>query len=513
VHKLFGSNFGLAVKLLFLSSFTALFTWMAYLAILKSEWAIAVVLIAIILSANYIYMSKKPVAGKFLLPGVVFLILFMIVPVIYTTYMSGFIYKAGNIITKQEAIHQILTNTGMQPDENNTTYDMVLGTVGTQYTAIFTDQTSHQVYLGQNGVAKPLTTGQYHLSADGIADSVPGFKPYSDAQLATADQQIADTKDSLGNNRYILAQDAQTAALFIQTLTYNAKTNTLLNPVDGTVYVDGGKGYFVNKVDSTQRILPGWRQPTWLSNYTSIFTNAKLRDPFIKVFLWTFAFAFITVIMMFGFGLILAIALDKKIRFRNFYRALLILPYAMPSFMSILIWAGMLNRDYGSVNTLLGHHIDWLGQVWLARAAVLIVNLWLGFPYFYLISTGAIQALPGDLEEAAAIDGASGPQIFWRIKLPLVLQILSPMLIASFAFNFNNFNLVYLLTRGGPTNVLGGETAGGTDLLITYAYKTAFATNDQNYGLASAISVVVFVIVGAISMWSLRRSKVLEDMR
>ena len=216
---------------------------------------------------------------------------------------------------------------------------------------------------------------------------------------------------------------------------------------------------------------------------------------------------------MFGFGLILAIALDKKIRFRNFYRALLILPYAMPSFMSILIWAGMLNRDYGSVNTLLGHHIDWLGQVWLARAAVLIVNLWLGFPYFYLISTGAIQALPGDLEEAAAIDGASGPQIFWRIKLPLVLQILSPMLIASFAFNFNNFNLVYLLTRGGPTNVLGGETAGGTDLLITYAYKTAFATNDQNYGLASAISVVVFVIVGAISMWSLRRSKVLEDMR
>ena len=513
MHKLFGGNLGLAVKILFLSVVTALFTWMAYLALLKQEWIIAGVLGLIIVAANYIYLSKKPIAGKFLLPGVILLILFMVVPVIYTTYMSGFIYKSGNIITKQEAIHQILTNTGLQPDENNTTYDMVLGTVGSKYTVLLTDQNTREVYVGGDGVATKLAPGTYHLNSDGIADSVPGFKPYNDDQLANADQQITETKESLGDHKYIVAQDAVTAALYIQTLTYDSKTNTLHNPITGATYIDGGKGFFVNKENKTEQILPGWRQPTWLSNYSSIFTNDRYRGPFIRVFLWTFSFAFITVIIMFGFGLVLALALDKKIRFRNIYRALLILPYAMPSFMSILIWAGMLNRDYGSVNALLGHHIDWLGQVWLARGAVLLVNLWLGFPYFYLISTGAIQALPSDLEEAAAIDGASGMQIFWRIKLPLVLQILSPMLIASFAFNFNNFNLVYLLTRGGPTNVLGGETAGGTDLLITYAYKTAFATNDQNYGLASAISVVVFVIVGGISMWSLRRSKVLEDMR
>ena len=513
MHKLFGGKAGLAIKVLILLAVTGLFTFMAYLALLKSEWIIAAVLIAVVIAANYIYLSPRPVAGKFLLPGVVLLILFMVVPVIYTTYMSGFIYKAGNIITKEEALHQILTNTALQPDANNTTYDMVLGTVDNKYTVLLTDQTTHQVYEGVNGTATKLSPGSYQLNADGVASSIPGFKAYDDNQLAAADQQITDTKESLGDNKYIVAQDATTAGLFIQTLIYDSSKNTLHNPITGATYVDGGKGYFVNQVNRTEQILPGWRQPTWFSNYTSIFTNAKLRNPFIRVFIWTFAFAFLTVIIMFGFGLILAIALDKKIKFRNFYRALLILPYAMPSFMSILIWAGMLNRDYGSVNALLGHHIDWLNQVWLARGAVLIVNLWLGFPYFYLISTGALQALPGDLEEAAAIDGASGSQIFWRIKLPLVLQILSPMLIASFAFNFNNFNLIYLLTHGGPTNVLGGETAGGTDLLITYAYKTAFATNDQNYGLASAISVVVFIIVGSISMWSLRRSKVLEDMR
>jgi arabinogalactan oligomer/maltooligosaccharide transport system permease protein len=204
--------------------------------------------------------------------------------------------------------------------------------------------------------------------------------------------------------------------------------------------------------------------------------------------------------------------MDKKMKGRAFYRAILILPYAMPSFMSILIWGGIFNPDYGALNNLLNGHIDWYNDPWLARTMLLTVNLWLGFPYFYLISTGALQALPTDIEEAAEIDGASNAQIFWQIKLPLIFQILSPLLIASFAFNFNNFNLVYLLTKGGPTDVLNGETAGATDILITYAYKTAFGSNEQNLGLACAISVIMFVIVGALSMWSLKRSRVLEEM-
>ena len=231
------------------------------------------------------------------------------------------------------------------------------------------------------------------------------------------------------------------------------------------------------------------------------------------MFIWTLAFSLLTVASMFLVGFLLAVVLDKKMRGRNFYRAILILPYAMPSFMSILIWAGMFNREIGVINAVLGIEVDWLNDPWLARGAILIVNLWLGFPYFYLISTGALQALPSDLEEAAAIDGASAAQIFWRIKFPLVLEILAPLLIASLAFNFNNFNLVFLLTRGGPTNVLDGESAGATDILITYAYKTAFSGAEQDFGLASAISVIVFVIVGALSLWSLKQSKVLENVK
>jgi arabinogalactan oligomer/maltooligosaccharide transport system permease protein len=215
---------------------------------------------------------------------------------------------------------------------------------------------------------------------------------------------------------------------------------------------------------------------------------------------------------MFAAGLALAIAMDKPLRFKRFYKSILILPYAIPSFMSILIWNGMFNRDFGAVNQVLGAEIDWYNDATLAKLVILIVNLWLGFPYFYLISSGALQALPGELEEAASIDGASPAQIMARIKLPLLLQILSPLLIASFAFNFNNFNIVYLLTNGGPINVLAGETAGATDILITYAYKTAFGSAEQNLGLASAISVIMFFIVGGLSLWSLRRSKVLESV-
>jgi arabinogalactan oligomer/maltooligosaccharide transport system permease protein len=184
----------------------------------------------------------------------------------------------------------------------------------------------------------------------------------------------------------------------------------------------------------------------------------------------------------------------------------------MPSVMSILIWGGMFNTEFGAINTLFGSDIAWFSDPNFARTAVILVNLWLGFPYFYLISSGSLQAIPSELQEAAAIDGANPRQIFRKITLPLLLQILSPLLIASFAFNFNNFNIIYLLTGGGPTNSIEGEIAGGTDILISYAYKTAFGSNFQDLGLSSAISMVMFVIVGMMSMYTLKKSKIMETL-
>jgi arabinogalactan oligomer/maltooligosaccharide transport system permease protein len=179
--------------------------------------------------------------------------------------------------------------------------------------------------------------------------------------------------------------------------------------------------------------------------------------------------------------------------------------------MSILVWAGMFNTEFGAINALLGQQIAWFLDPNFARAAVIVVNLWLGFPYFYLVSSGSLQAIPSDYAEAAAIDGASPRKIFWQITLPLLLKILTPLLIASFAFNFNNFNLIYLLTGGGPRATLDGEIAGSTDILISYTYQIAFGSNVQDLGLASAISVVIFLIVAAISLYGVRKSKVLDE--
>jgi arabinogalactan oligomer/maltooligosaccharide transport system permease protein len=292
------------------------------------------------------------------------------------------------------------------------------------------------------------------------------------------------------------------------------------------VYVDGGQGNFINPDDPEDfgpfsAMQTGWRSVNFPDNFTNLFTEERLRTPFIGVFIWTIVFAFMAVFTSFFLGLLLAIAMDKKFKGRNFYRSILILPYAIPSLMSILIWRGMFNRDFGYINLLLktigigdpDSPINWLDQPWTARAVIIVVNLWLGFPYMYLISTGALQSIPAELKEAASIDGASTWQTFKLITLPLLLQVLSPLLIASFAFNFNNFNIVYLLTGGGPTDETSGQIAGATDILISYAYKTAISNpQNQDFGTASAISMFMFVIVGVLSMWSLRRSKVLEGM-
>jgi arabinogalactan oligomer/maltooligosaccharide transport system permease protein len=499
------------VKVSLLAIASAVLLWMGYIALLASDWAIAITLGLVLVTANWVYFSKKSIAGKFLFPGTVLLAIFVVVPIIYTAWMSAYNYKTGNEITKDQAVTQ-LHQVGLVPAESGTAYDMVVGKYSGNDAVLLTDQTTHTVSIGTSEHLLPLPDGTFQLNKNHVASSADGFTVASPAEITKSSSWLSSFTIPLGGNQFISPQGADVAALMFEKFSFNSDNSQIKDSLTGVTYIDNGNGNFVSKEDATAVLYPGWRQLNPAENYVGLLTDPKLSGPFIGVFIWTICFAFISVLMMWAFGLVLAIALDKKIRFRGLYRALLILPYAMPSFMSILIWAGIFNSDYGALNNLLNIHVDWLNDVWLARLVILIVNLWLGFPYFYLISTGALQALPTDIEEAAEIDGATGSQIFWQIKLPLIFQILSPLLIASFAFNFNNFNLIYLLTKGGPVDVLNGQTAGATDLLITYAYKTAFGSNEQNLGLACAISVIMFVIVGALSMWSLRRSRVLEEM-
>lgn len=501
----------IVAKILGLSLLASVLGYMTYVAFLAGEWLIGGVLAVVLLAAIAVYSSRKLIPLKFLFPGIVLLAVFVVTPILYTVLMSGFVYKTGNEITKDEALVQIF-ETGYVPDTNFTFYYMTLGKYQGEYAALLTDANTGVNYLGSQGKAEEVDPNLVTFDEFGTAVGYEGFDLVSFEEAAADESNIIDLRFGFEDGSFIRPESLDAASLTMQAFKYDSNTGELYDSLNGITYVDNGNGNFVSASDPELKLFPGWRAFSPIENYVSLLTNPVIRGPFINVFIWTFTFALVSVFTMFAAGLALALALDKKIRLRNFYRSVLILPYAIPSFMSILIWNGMFNRDFGAVNQLLGANIDWYNDAFLAKLVIIIVNLWLGFPYFYLISSGALQALPTDLEEAAAIDGARPSQIMARIKLPLLLQILSPLLIASFAFNFNNFNIVYLLTNGGPVDVLNGETAGATDILITYAYKTAFGSAEQNLGLASAISVIVFLIVGALSLWSLRRSKVLESV-
>jgi maltose/maltodextrin transport system permease protein len=188
-------------------------------------------------------------------------------------------------------------------------------------------------------------------------------------------------------------------------------------------------------------------------------------------------------------------------KFKRTYRTLFILPYAVPSVLSILILKGLFNQEFGAVNELLraifGWAPEWETDPWGARAMILLVNLWLGYPYMMLICTGMLQSIPAGIYEASAIDGSNARVDFFQLTLPLVLPAMIPILISSFAFNFNNFNLIYLLTGGGPQMV--GGTGGETDLLVNYAFNIAFKESGTNFGLAGAIATLIFIVIGLLS--------------
>jgi len=203
------------------------------------------------------------------------------------------------------------------------------------------------------------------------------------------------------------------------------------------------------------------------------------------------------------------------LRFKGLYRTLLFLPYAVPGFISILVFKGLFNNNFGEINLILdalfGIKPAWFSDPTLAKVMLLIVNVWLGYPYMMVICSGLIKAIPADLYEASAVAGAGPLTNFWRITLPLVLKPLTPLLISAFAFNFNNFVLISLLTGGRPDFLDTSVPAGTTDLLVSYTYRIAFQDSGQQFGLAAAISTVIFAMVAAISLVQMRFAKISKD--
>ncbi|OQY42872.1 MAG: sugar ABC transporter permease [Fusobacteriia bacterium 4572_74] len=250
-------------------------------------------------------------------------------------------------------------------------------------------------------------------------------------------------------------------------------------------------------------------------NFIDIFELKIWSKTFIKVGSWTIVWAILSTLLNYSCGLIMALMMNRKnIKFKGFWRTIFILPYAVPAFISLLVFR-LLFSGIGPVNNLIASFgfdkIPFLTDPLLAKVSLILINTWLGAPYFMVLLSGSLTNISSSIYEAAEIDGASKWVRFWKITLPLLLFQTAPVLILTFAYNFNNFGAIYLLTNGKPTNS-ALRYAGETDILITWIFKL---TSDQSqFQMAAVISIILFIFIASFSTYQFMKSKSFteEDM-
>ncbi len=473
----------------------------------------AIYAIAAILTATY--ATSRAVPAKYLVPGVLLLTLFVVYPILLTAQTSFTNYGDGTRSSKTDTVAQIV-GASVVETADAPRYNLSIATEGSvsdgPFTYFLVNQVDGSLYAGTIDGLEELDAADVTVENDKIT-AADGYtfldiKQVNGAQAALKDFTVPT------ENGAIRANGISTAFEGTTTLVYDEDADTITDSRTGTVYTvqqQGDREFFVD--DAGQRVSDqSWTANVGFDNYKKIFTDSRISKDFIGIFLWTVVFATVSVVSTFLLGLFFATTLnDPRVRGQKIYRALLIMPYAIPGFISLLLWSGFYNTDFGLINDLTGLNINWLGGEYTAKFAVLLTNLWMGFPYMFLVCTGALQAIPEDLTEAASIDGAGGFAGFRRITFPLLLVTVAPLLVSTFAFNFNNYNAIFLLTEGGPFSP-DNPTAGGTDILISYTIRLAFGAGGAQIGFASAISVLLFIITGIIAALQFRFTKALEDV-
>ncbi len=298
----------------------------------------------------------------------------------------------------------------------------------------------------------------------------------------------------------------------------------------------------------TYRIKLGAKLIEWVGfdTFTFLALDPGWLSIFGQIFLWTILWAFMSSFTVYALGFINAMVVESPlVKGKRVWRTIMILPWAIPALVSLMVFRNAFDKD-GLVNQVLfatgliepvsnflfkiglagqaDVPIFWFQPIYnggLARFIVVLVNLWLGAPYHMMMIIGVLATVPRELYEAAAIDGASGSQRFRFITLPMVLAATVPALIMTFSFNFNNFGAVFFLTGGGPSwdpsavpdsmRLIGTAMPGQTDILISWIYKLSFTRDFEQYNVAAVYSIIIFMIVGAFSVFNMLKSKSFKE--
>jgi len=475
--------------------------------------------VLIILMISVAFLVPKAHMFKWMAIGLSAWLLFSIFPIVYTIYNAFTNYGDGHLISQAQAIDQIQAQTYL-PETGKAYQWIAYRSPENEYLLWLKDAEGNTKLVTQVDVPGdpeiPLVPGENgigELDAEGAPVTIEGYTRLNRI-LASTDKNL--TKIKFGDpENTIQVRSPSEAAELLPLYTYDPETNTFTHAVTGTVYFDQ-EGTYTAK--NGERLIPGYSAIVGTKNFVQFVNSPGLRGPLVTIVVWNFLFATFSLLLTFSVGLLISIIYgDPKFKGKKILRSLLLIPYTIPSLITILIWRGMFNPDLGVINRMLESVFNisprWFTQPWLARIALLVVNTWLGYPYWMLVTSGALQSIPGDIYEAAEIDGASGWQRFRNITLPLLLVSVGPLMISSFIFNFNNFNLIYAFINGGPPIPTATTQAGYTDIIISYVYNLAFASGrGVQYGYASAISLVLFMLIAVMSLLQFKFTNMWEEV-
>ena len=460
----------------------------------------------------FTYSVSRKTPGKYLLPGVLLLCLFHIYPAFYSGAVAFTNDSNGHQLSKDQAISAILDDSKVPIETVEQIPYKTLIEKNSNKVFILFQYPQTTFWLGNSDQVKQIQGNFSDLEKYSSMLKTVGYEVVPKDNTSDYVSELQNISITIDSGVSFQPQDLEILEAFSSAFKYDSKKDRLTNSFSGETYTPNGNGQMQSS--NGEVLYPGWKANIGWKNFTSIITEKEIRRPLVAVLIWTFVNAFLVVFVGFLFGLILALIFNSPhLRSKRIYRTIFIVPLAIPSVLSVLVWAGLFTAETGVIDRLFHISTPWLTDPWWARLAVLIVELWSVFPYMFLISTGAIQAIPGEILEAAEIDGASPLKSFTQIKLPLVVRTLGPLLVASTAMALNNFGAIYLLTGGGPTFSNSNGNAGATDILISYTYKLAFnSAGGNNYGLASALSILNFILVGLISIYGLRKMKTMEEI-
>lgn len=503
---------GLALRLAMLALIDIGLIWLITNMAFDGLWPLTVLMSLITIFVNVVFLRQALYPLRWMVVGLVLMTLITVYPILYTVYLSFTNYGDGHLVTKLQAIEQLEKQTYLPETGSNYSWTAFRTPEGNfALWLIDAEGNSFWAVPGEELLAASEVEGLEETDDEGIPARIGSYERVPRAQLLTLLGQLDDVQFGTEETG-VSIRNINEAGNLEQRYVYDEEADVMLDRATDTVY-EPVEGTFTAEDGST--LSPGFSVGVGLENFTRFFTSPAIGGPLVRVAIWNFIFPLVTVVTTFFLGLFTAM-LFNDLPGRKLIRSLLIIPYTIPSLVTILVWRGMLNEEIGVITRMLDSTIGstppWFSDPTWAKIGILLVNLWLGYPYFMLVCSGALQGIPDDIYSAADVDGASAWQKFWNLTLPLLLVAVGPLLVASYVFNFTNFNVIFLYNSGGPPIAGAATTVGHTDILISYVFNLAFrGTRGAEYGFASAISIIIFFVVVVATLFQFRYTNMWEE--